>query len=89
MPIGLYILGMDTLNVFDQTDSPQHPFNIQQRGLRHCLSSGDGQCESLTSGMSDGSDSRAFLCGLVFFFGSGIAGLGSDVGPKEVAPDTH
>lgn len=32
-----------------------------QRGLRHCLSSTDGQCESLVRGMSNCSDSRAFF----------------------------
>ena len=72
MSIGLYIPGMGMVcrvrtrrgeSLFALTKRITHisvPY-IQQRGLRHCLSSAGRQCESLIRGMSDGSDSRAFF----------------------------
>ncbi len=86
MPIGLYIYGMDTLNVSDQTDYIQYPFNIQQRGLRHCLSSGDGQYQSLIRGMSDGLRFPRFFMRHCFIFGLGIAGQDQTFGPRRLRP---
>ena len=76
MSMGLYIFGSDALNVSNQTDYFIIPFPIYiQRGLRHCLSSVDGRCESLTSGMSDEFRFPRFLFSVfIVNAGSGILG---------------
>ncbi len=58
-----------------------------QRGLRHCLSSEDGQYQSLRCGMSDGFRfPRFFMVVSHQLIGSGIAVLGSGVDPQTLRP---
>ena len=63
------------IHVSEQMGISNIRHNMQQRGLRHCLSSVDGRCESLTSGMSDEFRFPRFLFS-VFMVNAGLGILG-------------